>query len=135
QIGLALGHNSYRSSISRSGLLKLEALVEKLSSPKWPDDLFGRIDDKAANRGKVIYHKECESCHAIVEGTNHMAHTKPYPVAQIGTDPAMTVNVHTRTVETGPLNGQPKIPLVPSAQFGPTALATEVVANAADGAI
>jgi hypothetical protein len=117
----------YRSTINGWGLLKLEREVSKLVAPKWPTAILGSIDSTAAERGKALYNTYCSSCHLVLTPNSPTVRIKPYPVNVIGTDPTMTVNVHTRRVETGPLYGSAQYPFGP--KFGPTALASEIVGS------
>jgi hypothetical protein len=53
------------SSVNFKNLMKLEGILAKLNSPRWPDE-FGKIDEAKAARGKALYAQSCQSCHALL---------------------------------------------------------------------
>lgn len=123
-------------------LLVLERLITKLKSPKWPEDLLGKIDTKSAARGLPLYKANCESCHALRDANGQypmtpaeenffgvqFVETTMTPLAEIGTDPLMAVNFMTRTALTGAL-----APLLPAPFTGATMLPGPVLLNVAAG--
>ena len=54
------------SSVNFKNLMKLEGILAKLHSPRWPDE-FGKIDEAKAARGQALYAQNCQSCHARLE--------------------------------------------------------------------
>jgi hypothetical protein len=44
-------------------LIKIEAAISRLAPPKWPEDVFGKIDRAKAAQGKALFMANCESCH------------------------------------------------------------------------
>jgi hypothetical protein len=51
---------------SNSHLLNLEKaedLLNRLAPPKWPEDVFGKIDREKATQGKELFAQYCTSCH------------------------------------------------------------------------
>jgi len=44
-------------------LEKIEELLNHLAPPKWPEEVFGKIDRAKAAQGKLLFAKHCEQCH------------------------------------------------------------------------
>ena len=44
-------------------LQKIEGLLQRLAPPKWPEEVFGKIDREKALRGKALFAEHCPSCH------------------------------------------------------------------------
>lgn len=123
-------------------LLVLERLITKLTPPKWPQELLGKIDTKKAARGKALYtefrngEESCESCHALRDASGQypmtlaaenffgtrFIETKMIGLADIGTDPLTALNFATRTAFTGGL-----APLLPAPFTGASMLPAPVL--------
>lgn len=102
------GKPVYSTSVDSPNLVMMEKWVGELTAPKWPEAILGEIERAAAARGQTLYQKNCVSCHTILSGDkNEIAKITPIPLLEVGTDPTMTVNFHTRMVQTGVLQGQP----------------------------
>lgn len=54
----------HASSFRLENLQILQDKVQRLRSPKWPESLFGAINERA-KRGKELFDKHCFSCHAL----------------------------------------------------------------------
>jgi mono/diheme cytochrome c family protein len=82
-IGQALGMGAvydpktYESTLRVENLHRLEVLMHKLSSPKWPADLFGPVDDTKAKAGEQIFNGLCRDCHQ----------NRIFALTEVGTDP------------------------------------------------
>ena len=89
-------------------------------SPKWPEDILGKIDRGTAATGEKLYNELCLHCHQAPmlsdEGrkTEHWTNnTNPagrqffkvtmIPLGEIGTDPKEAQNFYNRTADSGPL--------------------------------
>jgi hypothetical protein len=89
-------------------------------SPKWPEDILGKIDRDAAGKGEKLYNELCLHCHQAPmfsdEGRKpeHWTNTTDsegrqffkvtmIPLAEIGTDPKEAQNFYNRTADSGPL--------------------------------
>jgi hypothetical protein len=110
-------------------------------SPKWPEDILGKIDTAKAAQGKVLYDQLCLHCHKppmnSEDGKKSEYWTNPdssgytffrvtmVPLAEIGTDPAQATNFYNRTADSGPL-GMGRI----SAKDGLTAITQRVILDA-----
>jgi hypothetical protein len=44
-------------------LQKIEDALNHLAPPKWPEDVFGKIDRQKALAGKALFAKDCAGCH------------------------------------------------------------------------
>jgi len=87
-------HIDFKSSINLVNLQRLESHLKSLKSPKWPENILGKIDHEKAQRGQLIYAQYCQSCHEIVERDNwdRKVIGKMSSLETVGTDPAMAMN-------------------------------------------
>jgi mono/diheme cytochrome c family protein len=53
----------YTSSINLPNLVKIEHTLQKLTPPRWPEDLLGKIDADRAARGRILFEARCQGCH------------------------------------------------------------------------
>jgi uncharacterized protein (DUF2235 family) len=101
-------------------LLGGEALGSGVSSPKWPENILGKIDREKAAKGEKLYNTLCLHCHqppilseegrkpehwmtdANSEGRQFFKVTQT-PLDEIGTDPKEARNFAARTADSGPL--------------------------------
>ena len=119
----------YPSSVSVADLEKLEALLRKLESPKWPVDVLGPIDAARAEQGAAVFTQACAGCHAAREkDANGLVPVPLVALDQVGTDPRAARNFMTRPAETGVLEGRP-IAVFGGAPFGPRAGAATIVGH------
>jgi mono/diheme cytochrome c family protein len=104
-----------RTSAKRLNQVRLENLLKKLWSPKWPEDLVA-IDAAKKEAGKALYQTHCAECHAIVP---HGEQNTPVDVvmtklSEVRTDPKMAVNATIGVASTGDLKwlfeGRSKVP-------------------------
>jgi hypothetical protein len=89
-------------------------------SPKWPEEILGKIDRGAAAKGEKLYNQLCLHCHQSPmlsdEGRkpeHWTSNTNPrgkqffkvtmIPLGEIGTDPKEALNFYNRTADSGPL--------------------------------
>lgn len=91
----------YRTSVSFDNLQRIETSLQKLTPPKWPEDVLGPIDEASAARGHVLFQQHCVMCHGPHVASNALKQStspgrlaqdpmwvirwKPYEV--MGTDP------------------------------------------------
>lgn len=68
---LGLKHVNYQSSINVRNLARIEEQLTKLQPPKWHKKLFGKLNKNKKRKGKEIYKKYCQECHAL-----HAAHNE-----------------------------------------------------------
>ncbi len=88
-------------------------------SPKWPEDILGKIDRDAASKGEKLYNELCLHCHQAPmfsdEGrkpehwTSKNSEGRQFfkvtmvPLSEIGTDPKEAQNFYNRRADSGPL--------------------------------
>ena len=129
----SFGKNSARAK----QLFELERLVVKLTSPAWPQEHFGAINEEKAVSGRVLYEQfrdnepSCAYCHALRDESGQypltpadenlfgvqFVETHMTPLEDIGTDTLTALNFATSTVSTGHLSG-----LLPAPFTGATEL-------------
>jgi uncharacterized protein (DUF2235 family) len=101
-------------------LLGGEALGSGVWSPKWPENILGKIDREKAAKGEKLYNTLCLHCHqppilseegrkpehwtsdADSEGRQFFKVTR-VPLDEIGTDPKEAKNFAARKADSGPL--------------------------------
>lgn len=90
----------YDSSVMMRNIGAIEHWLASLRSPKWPENLLGKLDPQKVARGRAIYMGKtdtganCVACHAYVARGDQ---GEPYqsrmiPVKAIGTDPVAANN-------------------------------------------
>lgn len=82
-LGADYDRSTYKSTVNIPNLEQLEQLALKLVPPRWPEEVFGKLDRTAAERGRTLYERLCLECH---NGE------KLFPLAKVGTSPLRTKN-------------------------------------------
>ena len=116
----------FDNSIRVDNLREIEILIggekfdERVQSPPWPDDIFGKPDPDQVAKGKALYNVLCVHCHQWPmsadkdhtldrwtdgKDTNgeQFLEVTMIPLDEIGTDPSEARNFANRTADTGPL--------------------------------
>ncbi|QEF98301.1 hypothetical protein Mal15_23530 [Stieleria maiorica] len=63
---LAAGPTQFDSTVRLGNLVRLEhELIKNLKSPDWPEAVLGPLDDAKVAAGRILFRKNCESCHAV----------------------------------------------------------------------
>ena len=58
------GPKQFDSTVRLKNLIRLErVLLDKLTSPSWPEEILPKIDIAKAMRGKKLFVQNCKSCH------------------------------------------------------------------------
>lgn len=92
----------FDASVIIPNLNRIEHTLQKLTPPRWPEDLLGAIDPERAARGKGLFEAHCHMCHgphpadAAEQEANAPGKKFPgtewkievIPVEHIGTDPS-----------------------------------------------
>ncbi len=95
----------YRSSVRIADLHRIEHTLQKLTPPRWPEELLGAIDQQKAAHGGELFKTYCQECHgphvASAAEQQASAPLKPspdvawrievIPLDHIGTDPNAAV--------------------------------------------
>ena len=53
----------YQSNARLDNIQELEGWLNQLAPPKWPEEVFGKIDRVKAAKGKELFTKYCSGCH------------------------------------------------------------------------
>ncbi|MBE2228341.1 MAG: hypothetical protein IAE93_13385 [Ignavibacteria bacterium] len=96
----------FPSTVRVQNLVALENWLASLESPKWPEDVLGKIDREASARGEVIFKETCAGCHTIVDkNKTDIALIKQHSLSVMGTDPEWNKQL-ARTAISGILQRQ-----------------------------
>ena len=98
------------TSIDFEALHQLELGFQKLTAPKWPDDMFGNYDRALALEGRQLFEENCASCHsprpyASPGDLQAQLAVTTLPVDYIGTDPAHAKTFVKRLYDASKLTG------------------------------
>jgi hypothetical protein len=104
--------DQFISSARLKNMVELEELMKSFVIPRWPDHMFGALDQARVTRGEAIYAAQCASCHAprrertplaadevAVRQNKRYIMIPLYPVDEVGTDPTDARNFATRTLD------------------------------------
>ena len=89
--------------------MRLEQILQSLEAPKWPDG-FPAIDTALAEKGEVLFRKDCAGCHLLPDmqeagkPTERMISFEKTSKENL-TDIWMACNAYVYQGPTGPLNG------------------------------
>jgi hypothetical protein len=116
----------FQNTIRVENLHEIETLLggdapgKGVWSPKWPEELLGKIDRGAAAKGEQLYNQLCLHCHQSPmnsdegrkpglwtdykeNGGKQFFKVIMIPLEEIGTDPRQAQNFHNRTADSGPI--------------------------------
>lgn len=124
----------YSSSVRVKNLGYMQNRYYKLTSPSWPENLLGELNQKQLKQGEMIYREYCQRCHLIAD--NHAANRQYVatliPADVIGTDPVMANNFLDRRVSSGFLAGK-KMAIIGGPKLAEEVAPIDLVLNAAVG--
>jgi len=91
----------YSSAAALLNLQKIEGLLERLAPPKWPEEVFGKIDREKAAKGKELFAANCASCHNSYPYTwtapnkygKRFIEVGLIPEKYVGTDPGQFIDI------------------------------------------
>jgi mono/diheme cytochrome c family protein len=103
----------YRSSLDLLNIYRVDAALQRLRPPRWPEPTFGEIDRAKAERGRRLFARLCQRCHGVRDVPEPLARadaalrtvndplweTTATPLAEIGTDPNAAEAFVSRTVD------------------------------------
>ena len=113
--------------ILMDNVVAIHRALTKLESPRWPTDVFGKIDLDKARQGEAIYRQTCAGCHTLIDRDTHTALTgssnktaditiSTVPLGEIGTDPRQAVNFASRVISLEKIGGPANIPYLEAAK-------------------
>ncbi|MFD2167803.1 di-heme-cytochrome C peroxidase [Thalassotalea euphylliae] len=96
----------FNSSVLAENIHDIETTLQDLTPPQWPEELFGKVDQEKAAKGKVLFQKHCQGCHGphpaneMLKAIDMPLKTADEPVwimktlgiEEIGTDPNTAFN-------------------------------------------
>ncbi|MBE1285293.1 MAG: hypothetical protein GJ676_18415 [Rhodobacteraceae bacterium] len=91
------GKTAYPSSVNVVELGDLEAWVNRIEPPAWPEAVFGPIDQDLAAMGKGLYARHCEGCHVLATPYEAYKATLVSP-DELGVDPLAARNTVSKGV-------------------------------------
>ena len=96
----------YESSANLPNIGQIEDWLQKLRSPKWPENLLPKIDVEKAREGEALYAQKCAGCHHVVKRDQEAAAYDPVmiPIDKLGADPRMAANF---LFDKNPNTGEP----------------------------
>ena len=109
-------------------IIAIHRSLTKLESPRWPEDLLGKIDLDKARQGEAIYRQTCAGCHVLIDRGTHMQlagsggagsaeiTVTTVPLDQVKTDPRQAVNFAARVITLEKIGGPPSIPYFDAAK-------------------
>ena len=122
-----------------------KALMD-LTSPVWPEDILGPIDQALAARGGELYQAQCASCHAVIDrmthapsgtaasGADHRIEIPTFPLDQVGTDPRQATTFARRMVDLTNIDGPPEISSFQAGQVVTEKIVTQWIAQSPENA-
>src|SRR5262245_52556688 len=94
------------SSLRPVNLDRLERLAAKITPPRWPVELFDKVDAEKANRGEKLFQEHCAKCHVPFDTKNNAdALDLLFDVKTVGTDPVRADTFAQRLPKDGPFKG------------------------------
>lgn len=104
----------WKTSVRWPQLLRLERKVGKLKSPDWPESILPVIDQNKATLGKILFQKNCATCHTdinhfpfVYSFKSQMAPVSVGPKA-VHTDVTAAALIRDSRAATGILKGMQK---------------------------
>jgi mono/diheme cytochrome c family protein len=88
------------ASIHFENIQAIQSSLERLRTPKWPEEVFGPINRSLAAEGRAVYQERCAACHTrSALAPNQLGIVfKERPAFDVGTDPT----AYQQFVESGP---------------------------------
>ena len=104
------GDEKWKTSINFEEAAKMEAGIRKLSAPKWPESVLGKVDKSKVTNGKILFEENCSSCHAPYpikspENAKAKLAVATVPISIIGTDPLHATTFAERKYDLSKLTG------------------------------
>jgi hypothetical protein len=114
-------------SVLMDNIVAIHRSLTKVQSPRWPEEILGRIDLDKARQGEAVYRQTCAGCHELIDRGTHTPlagnadgapgiEVKTVPLDKIGTDPRQAENFAKRMVTLAKINGPAAIPYMDAAK-------------------
>lgn len=100
--------HGYCSSARRQNLEQIEDKVRALTSPQWPKEVFGPLNDARIARGKKIFEQQCSKCHDSINRTDpdRKITARLIPMKVVGTETKFNDRALARVAQTANLAGR-----------------------------
>ena len=106
----------FASSVNIENLGTIEHTLQRLTPPRWPEELLGNVDQALAARGKTLFDTHCQGCHGphpadraaqlasapLKASPDEEWTIEVIPVEHIGTDPTEAVGFIERHYDLRP---------------------------------
>jgi hypothetical protein len=128
------GNKQFDSTVRLRNLIRLEHdLLANLTSPDWPEEVFGKLDPAKVRLGKKLFRKNCVSCHGVRDKSGQFALNSAgrIPIRsntwqEVKTDPQFLLNLKPSNVA---LTGSLRSILGDQAEIPRTSMLSFVVAG------
>lgn len=113
----------YISSVRLKNIVEMESMIQRFKAPVWPEQVLGKIDVDAAERGEVLCRKQCAFCHepqkenqpqagdaVAVKNNKTYFVLRLFPLDKIKTDPTNATNFAERTVDASSIQMGGNVP-------------------------
>jgi hypothetical protein len=97
---------AFTNSVELANVIAFEKLTMKLRSPRWPEQVLGKLDHAKAQEGRKLYAAKCAGCHDPGKDTDGFLAIKLIPLAEIGTDPNQAEHMAKRSFDMKGFQGQ-----------------------------
>jgi hypothetical protein len=106
--GAVLDPATLETTLILENINRLDELAEKITSPPWPQSMFGSIDQAKAKRGQVLYAEYCASCHNAAKKVDDLFEYPLFALSDgntpedevVGTDPGQAVEFDRKVNDT-----------------------------------
>ncbi|MBV8077227.1 MAG: cytochrome c [Planctomycetaceae bacterium] len=85
-LGASINRQAQATSMVPAHIFQLEELASKIPPPRWPEEVFGRINRAKVRRGHKLFEAHCARCHPAPK-TAPPGQFVDYDLYDVGTDP------------------------------------------------
>jgi hypothetical protein len=102
-VGAVFAATSFATTSRLDNLNRLEHTVYRLTTPAWPTDVFGAIDQAKAARGRELYDRQCATCHEkpFAVTPSGLVVYQLFTLQEMGTSPLVATNFDDTVVVDG----------------------------------
>lgn len=92
-VGATFNAETFVTSVNIVNQMLMEQQIQKITPPRWPDDVFGAPDEALVKKGEALYQKHCADCHTP-QGVNDkgLLVVKLFTLDEVKTDPRVATN-------------------------------------------